>query len=246
MSDFDKEAEREKLREKYGDEEDRQATRQMSELLLQGATMTNSHCEDCGDPIFRYEGQEFCPTCQAEGTAGQQSADGASQPADGRPADEADRGESSAASARDRPADRPDAALADPEDATDGDGPGATADGTAAGDAPDLDHPTTVPGDAADRGPGTPPDRATVPDRDPAAVDGAPGTAPEPGADRGAGSDLAGTGDLAGARESVERTLTRFAHAADGEDRPDRAREHLAVVREAAQTLRELESLSGR
>ncbi|GGK58806.1 Sjogren's syndrome/scleroderma autoantigen 1 family protein [Haloarcula sebkhae] len=65
MSDFDKEAEREKLREKFEKEEDnRAATEQMSELLLKGATMTNAHCSDCGDPIFRYDGQEFCPTCQ--------------------------------------------------------------------------------------------------------------------------------------------------------------------------------------
>src|SRR6056297_1805353 len=65
MSDFDKEAEREKLREKYGEEEQkRKATEQMSELLLKGATMTNAHCTDCGDSIFRYDGQEFCPTCQ--------------------------------------------------------------------------------------------------------------------------------------------------------------------------------------
>jgi uncharacterized Zn finger protein (UPF0148 family) len=63
--DFDKEAEREKLREKYEhDKEKREATEQMSELLLQGATMTNAHCSECGDPIFRYEGQEFCPTCE--------------------------------------------------------------------------------------------------------------------------------------------------------------------------------------
>ena len=65
---FDKEAEREKLRKKYAeDEQDRQATQRMSELLLQGATMTNSHCDRCGDPIFRYDGQEFCATCQAGG-----------------------------------------------------------------------------------------------------------------------------------------------------------------------------------
>jgi len=65
MSDFDKEAERERLREKYErDQEKREATEQMSELLLKGATMTNAHCEQCGDPIFRYEGQSFCPTCE--------------------------------------------------------------------------------------------------------------------------------------------------------------------------------------
>jgi uncharacterized Zn finger protein (UPF0148 family) len=70
MSGFDKEAERERLREKYEqDQEKRAATQRMSELLLKGATMTNSHCDACGDPIFRYDGQEFCPTCQATGEA---------------------------------------------------------------------------------------------------------------------------------------------------------------------------------
>ncbi|MCL9816033.1 Sjogren's syndrome/scleroderma autoantigen 1 family protein [Natronocalculus amylovorans] len=67
MSDFDKEAEREKLRKKFAkDEEKRKQTQRMSELLLQGATMTNKHCDRCGDPIFRHNDQEFCPTCKAE------------------------------------------------------------------------------------------------------------------------------------------------------------------------------------
>lgn len=74
---FDKEAEREKLREKYADEQaDRESTQRMSDLLLQGATMTNSHCDACGDPIFRYEGQAFCPSCQAA----EQEAGGNGQP----------------------------------------------------------------------------------------------------------------------------------------------------------------------
>jgi uncharacterized Zn finger protein (UPF0148 family) len=65
MSDFDKEAEREKLRERFAEEEaERETTERMSELLLQGATMTNTHCNNCGDPLFRYDGQTFCPTCQ--------------------------------------------------------------------------------------------------------------------------------------------------------------------------------------
>ncbi|WP_436931780.1 Sjogren's syndrome/scleroderma autoantigen 1 family protein [Halosimplex halobium] len=65
MSDFDKEAERERLREKYEqDKQKREASERMSDLLLKGATMTNAHCNDCGDPIFRYDGDEFCPTCQ--------------------------------------------------------------------------------------------------------------------------------------------------------------------------------------
>lgn len=64
MSEFDKEAEREKLREQLErDEERRETTQQMSELLLKGATMLNVHCADCASPIFRHEGEEFCPTC---------------------------------------------------------------------------------------------------------------------------------------------------------------------------------------
>jgi uncharacterized Zn finger protein (UPF0148 family) len=70
MSGFDKEAERERLREKYDrDQEEREATQRMSELLLKGATMTNSHCDACGDPIFRHDGRTFCPTCRTEGGA---------------------------------------------------------------------------------------------------------------------------------------------------------------------------------
>ena len=64
MSEFDKEEERRKLREKFErDEERRQTTQEMSELLLKGATMLNVHCADCSSPIFRHEGEEFCPTC---------------------------------------------------------------------------------------------------------------------------------------------------------------------------------------
>jgi uncharacterized Zn finger protein (UPF0148 family) len=70
MSGFDEEAERERLREKYEqDQEKRAATQRMSELLLKGATMTNSHCDACGDPLFRHDGQTFCPTCQGAGEA---------------------------------------------------------------------------------------------------------------------------------------------------------------------------------
>ena len=66
---FDKEAEKEKLRAQLErEEENRRSTQHMSELLLKGATMTNKHCDTCGDPLFRYEGQEFCPSCTQEGT----------------------------------------------------------------------------------------------------------------------------------------------------------------------------------
>lgn len=73
MSDFDKEAERERLREKYGQEsEEREATQRMSDLLLKGARMTNSHCGTCGDPLFEQNGTTFCPSCHGgpEGVEG--------------------------------------------------------------------------------------------------------------------------------------------------------------------------------
>lgn len=64
MSEFDKEAEREKLRKQFErDKERRETTQQMSELLLKGATMLNVHCADCASPVFRQDGEEFCPSC---------------------------------------------------------------------------------------------------------------------------------------------------------------------------------------
>lgn len=82
MSEFDKEAEREKLRKQFEqDERKRESTQRMSELLLQGATMTDTHCDTCGDPLFRYEGQEFCPSCQAQTDDQQPRTDAEQSPA---------------------------------------------------------------------------------------------------------------------------------------------------------------------
>jgi len=81
---FDEEAVREELRQKYEDErEDREATARMSELLLQGATMTNQHYDRCGTPVFRYDGESFCPNCQheAEQAQTQEQADSAQRDA---------------------------------------------------------------------------------------------------------------------------------------------------------------------
>ncbi len=90
---FDKEAEREKLREKLADEEEkRSATQHMSELLLQGATMTNQHCDNCGDPLFRDNGETFCPSC-ANAEAAQ--AAGPQRPAESTDAD-TNRGQANA------------------------------------------------------------------------------------------------------------------------------------------------------
>lgn len=68
MSDFDKEAERKKLRERFEQDSEDEMTERMSQLLLQGATMTNTHCDTCGTPMFRHDGRSFCPHCAHEDT----------------------------------------------------------------------------------------------------------------------------------------------------------------------------------
>ena len=81
MSEFDKEKEREKLREQLATDEDRRkTTQQMSELLLKGATMLNVHCDRCASPLFRYEGDEFCPTCERTVTEIQEGGDPTPEP----------------------------------------------------------------------------------------------------------------------------------------------------------------------
>ncbi len=201
MSEFDKEAEREKLREKYGEESDeREATRQMSELLLQGATMTNQHCDICGDPIFRYDGQEFCPTCQEAA-----SADG-----EGETDAEANAVGESPAGAADHPAqDQARTAERDPRTA---------ADAAPTGDAGSDDAAPTAD-----------PDRVPVETPTSAASETAPDQTPaDPPSD---------TADLAAARRSLERTVSRFARAAETTEDPRVARDHLAAAREAAEAL---------
>ncbi|WP_232703273.1 Sjogren's syndrome/scleroderma autoantigen 1 family protein [Halobacterium wangiae] len=110
---FDEEAVREELREKYEDErEDREATARMSELLLQGATMTSEHCDRCGSPIFRYDGESFCPNCQheAEQAQAREAADSpkqnarTEQPADTQTADAGTADETATESQPDPPA----------------------------------------------------------------------------------------------------------------------------------------------
>lgn len=76
MSEFDKEAERERLREKFADEADERASAQhMSELLLQGMTMTNRHCPECGNPLFSDGDRVFCPECEREVVEGEESSE---------------------------------------------------------------------------------------------------------------------------------------------------------------------------
>lgn len=124
MSEFDKEAEREKLREQFAEEEkEREQTQRMSDLLLRGATMTNKHCEHCGSPIFRQNGEVFCPSCGGEATA-VESAESAESP-DGT----ANEGQTEEATDVDTPAPtvdtipteaRPDPSVSTPESNTSG------------------------------------------------------------------------------------------------------------------------------
>ncbi|MCD4704402.1 MAG: hypothetical protein K8R64_08975 [Methanosarcinaceae archaeon] len=38
--------------------------KQISRLLELGGTMLAQHCNTCGSPMFRYQGQMLCPVCQ--------------------------------------------------------------------------------------------------------------------------------------------------------------------------------------
>ncbi len=249
MSDFDKEAEREKLREKFEQEdEQRAATEQMSELLLKGATMTNAHCTDCGDPIFRHDGQEFCPTCQ-------------------KPVAREQSGETDAASDGDH------IEVADPSDEAhvqfgDGDdqAPAQQGDAQQAADQqpqqanthqPDPQRTADQPADTQ-RQPETPKSQAdagAIPSADPER------TPPQGRRDDQAGAPSAGdhtaertqsstdtqsppadpsgsvAEDLTAAESLLAQTVTRFARRANETDDPRVARDHLAAAREAAEAL---------
>ncbi|EMA55049.1 MULTISPECIES: Sjogren's syndrome/scleroderma autoantigen 1 family protein [Halococcus] len=210
MSDFDKEAEREKLRERFAeDEEKRETTEQMSELLLQGATMTNSHCDTCGNPLFRYEGQTFCSTCQraengetatdATAAADDAPAAGGATGAENEPADES----------RQIPVDDPrDERAVESDRAVESQPRETTA---AAG------QPAATPTDGR---------RAPSPQSH--------GDAANAGTDR---RDTESAGDLAATEASLSGTLHRLASAAENIDDLGRAREHLAATHEAAEAL---------
>lgn len=184
--DFDKEAEREKLKEKYEqDKQKRQATEQMSELLLQGATMTNAHCSECGDPVFRYDGQEFCPTCEKP----------------------VDRGEHEEGKVDDE-------------------------------DADSENIQVTTPSDDARVAFGE--DRQARAQNDEQANTGNAQQPSQPAAPSPTSPDRqmpTGEGSVTAARESLVQTLTRFSQQAAATDDPNRAQDHLAAAREAAEAL---------
>jgi len=230
MSDFDREAEREKLREKYErDKQKREASERMSELLLQGATMTNRHCPECQSPVFRYEGREFCPTCQKEVTEdGELPDDGAdaTEAGDPEPTEAADEGTTAAAA----------------DDGTDERTPGgqATERKRGAGRSGVDDRPET---DTSTPTAGAPP--ATAGERRPARVDPPARRDDDAEGDAGRGHDTRRQGIDPGTerdalRDSERRLVDEIAsltHRAAETHDVGRKRDLLAAAREAAETL---------
>ena len=247
MSDFDEEAERERLREKYEQEQqDRQATEKMSELLLQGATMTNAHCSDCGDPVFRYEGQEFCATCEKAVDRGDGAEGDSTHGADGgggaAGADDGTTGTDGEDEDAEVPDDTEHIKMTSPDETRvqfgDTDGDPARSEPPSQPDRPPepepdagrepRDRPTQPPRDAD----GPEPEPEQAPSADPS-----PARGPRSGANRDAGTTGRQTGSLPEARASLERTLTRLTRQAEAAEDPTRTREYLAAAREAAEAL---------
>jgi len=215
---FDEEAVREELREKY--EDDRGETERMSELLLQGATMTNQHCDRCGNPIFRHEGQAFCPNCQQtaeRGRAGRQNAETPSQENAARQSGQ--QPSTQQAGGRAGPAD---ARANDQQVREDGEAPQqADAADTAANAAADASR-RRQPAQGGDAGA-----------RDRRSPDAQPQSGGQPAsAGQSSGGALAGEGAAA-----LESSVAALARRAAGADDPRRAREFLEAAREAAEAL---------
>ena len=247
-SDFDKEAEREKLRKQYeADKKGRESTQRMSELLLQGATMTGKHCNNCGDPIFRYDGQEFCPSCQhASGEAAQaedaetpEQTDAAEATVTGdaaEPDGDVDvRMESGTTTTADADSGAADSERAAPDDAATGNEPRVEINDVRVADR--HSHDAEQHSHDADR-------------RQPSAQTGRSTRDGEAGAGRerrerrarsnrssGTATGTAANGDLDGARASLVRKLTDLAQQAEATDDVTRSRELLAATREAAEAL---------
>ncbi|UTF54650.1 Sjogren's syndrome/scleroderma autoantigen 1 family protein [Natronosalvus rutilus] len=241
MSDFDKEAEREKLRKKYErDEADREATQRMSDLLLKGATMTNTHCDVCGDPLFRYQGTTFCPSCHGgpegveasvdDGTGDEDRATAAGSTggtrADEHPSNEVPAGETEAAN--------------DPENAA----------SSVSADATDANRSAAAPETRAtsstvNEGPGPGASRETSDTSGLADASDTPGTtetaetsrAPSPIPSSGSGSDVDVGSDLEAGTDALVTALERFSRAAAEADDPRYAKACLEAAHEAAATL---------
>ena len=224
MSEFDREKEREKLRAQYErDKQKREASERMSELLLQGATMTNRHCKECHSPVFRYDGTEFCPTCQRE-VADADAAD-AETNGEAEPVPETD----GAAEGRTvEPEPEPAASPAEPA----AERPDTSTDDDALGQEP-ADAAVTDD-DASGQGPSeTRP--AVADDRRPARID--------PPAVRDRPTDDAVGDGLQEAEATLVREIASLTRRAEETSDVGRKRDLFATAREAAETLREVRRL---
>lgn len=215
MSDFDKEAEREKLRKQYEkDKEKREKSERMSELLLQGATMTDTHCSECGDPIFSHQGQKFCPTCQREVREQKpETAEQQPEPVTSESTDEASGKTNPSASGAteieiDEAITRENASTTESEPKNDDEAP-------ATRTASDRSEPT-----ATDEHPQPQPQHQSQ-----SQPQGQPAT----------------PSDLSAARGSLIRTVTRFARQAETADDLTTARKYLKATEDAASALDALE-----
>ncbi|MGQ3721971.1 Sjogren's syndrome/scleroderma autoantigen 1 family protein [Natrialba aegyptia] len=254
MSDFDKEAEREKLREKYErDKAEREATQRMSDLLLKGATMTNSHCGTCGDPLFQQDGTTFCPSCHGNPDA-VQGTELEAEPADGAATERA-AGEDPAADRNGESDERDAAGEPDADDSarrnrmrTHGsERPREQLDPDRGADVSDraepTDEPTTEtveptqprqPATAAPSHQPSTPDRRSSSRVDAAGSDAPAGTGTGTGTPR---RSTDGDSELEAARESLRRALEKFAGEAAATDDPRYATACLEAAREASETL---------
>lgn len=233
--DFDKEAEREKLREQFeSDREKREATERMSDLLLKGATMTNRHCPECDSPIFRNEDQHFCPTCQRPVQTREAEADQQTRPddrarAEGEPSTEA-------ADATPESGDEPgDERPRDPSERT-------SVDEAALDAEPAVRRPD--PSEVVERTDGEPSSRTDATRREASSrTDATRREASSPGRTTPDVSDASSTsppsdaGDLGAAEASLARTLTALARRAEETGDVGRQREYLEAAREAAEAL---------
>jgi uncharacterized Zn finger protein (UPF0148 family) len=231
MSDFDREAEREKLREQFErDKQKREASEQMSELLLQGATMTNRHCPECHSPVFRYDDTEFCPTCQREVTEDGEFVDEAG--ADGETPATAESADAQAATNEETEAD--DTASAESEvdagvERTETADTPETPEPEPADDRPtETRQPTETQASEETRS-------ASARDRRPARVD--------PPARRERPATESEAGDLGEAEAALVREITNLTRRAEETRDVGRKRDLFAAAREATETLRELRRL---
>ncbi|WP_207586489.1 Sjogren's syndrome/scleroderma autoantigen 1 family protein [Halomontanus rarus] len=248
MSDFDKEAEREKLREKYErDKADREATQHMSDLLLKGATMTNTHCGVCGDPLFRQDGTTFCPSCHGgpgavDGQAkaqgqGQGQAQGSVPQQEGANAGAGTPAESGAADAGADTTETADADTAASDRTQDPTASPATDRSSADSSGTQIDVSSPSP-DSRSSDPTRPsiPAAGSAPDESTPSQSGTNGMS-NAGRPTPPSTANHSSGDLADARAALRETLAYFSQEAAATDDPRYATECLEAAREAAETL---------